>query len=257
VALSEVVEQRVRPSLLLISRLNRQRAITVYANPAPGHSQDEALKLAEKIARSTLPQGYTVKMIGSSQSFRESFRSLIVAMILGIVVSYMVLASQFNSFIHPFTVLMALPFSISGAFVGLFLFHQSINMYSLIGLILLMGIVKKNSILLVDFTNHMRTRGLDVHEALIKACPIRLRPILMTSVATIAGAFPEALSLGPGSETTIPMAIALIGGVAASTFLTLFVIPCVYSLTSNLEHPDPLLVAKRRGVISNEIIAQS
>jgi HAE1 family hydrophobic/amphiphilic exporter-1 len=255
ISLSELVQQKVNPSLMLISRLDRSRAITVYANPSPGHSQDEALHKAESLTKTILPPGYTVKMIGSSQSFRESFQSLIFAMMLGIVVSYMVLASQFNSFIHPFTVLMALPFSISGAFVGLLLFHQSINMYSLIGLILLMGIVKKNSILLVDFTNHMRTQGNDVHDALLKACPIRLRPILMTSIATIAGALPEALSLGPGAETTIPMAVALIGGVFASTILTLFVVPCVYSLTSALERPDPLVVAQRKARQTAALVA--
>jgi HAE1 family hydrophobic/amphiphilic exporter-1 len=179
-------------------------------------------------------------MTGSSQSFQESFQSLIFAMALGILVSYMVLASQFNSFIHPVTVLMALPFSFSGAFLGLWLFHQSINMYSLIGFILLMGIVKKNSILLVDFTNQVRRDMPDVDEALLNACPVRLRPILMTSVATVAGALPEALALGPGAETRIPMAIAIIGGVIASTILTLFVVPCTYSLMSKLERPDPL-----------------
>jgi HAE1 family hydrophobic/amphiphilic exporter-1 len=249
VPLSELVVQKVNPSLMLISRLNRARAITVYANPAPGHSQDEALKKTEGLARSMLPPGYTLKMIGSSQSFRESFQSLIYAMILGILVSYMVLASQFDSFIHPFTVLMALPFSISGAFIGLLAFHQSINMYSLIGLILLLGIVKKNSILLVDFTNQMRHEGLDVHDALVKACPVRLRPILMTSVATIAGALPEAFSVGPGSETMVPMAVALIGGVLASSVLTLFVVPCVYSLASRLERPDELAVAAHKNAL--------
>jgi len=198
------------------------------------------MKETEKIARSLLPPGYMLKMIGSSQSFRESLMSLIFALLFGILVSYMVLASQFNSFIHPVTVLTALPFSISGAFLGLWLFHQSINMYSMIGLILLMGIVKKNSILLVDFTNQVREETPDVHEALLKACPVRLRPILMTSVATIAGALPEALALGPGAETRIPMAIAIIGGVIVSTILTLFVVPCTYSLMTKLERPDPL-----------------
>jgi multidrug efflux pump subunit AcrB len=181
-----------------------------------------------------------MKLTGSSQSFKESFQSLIAALLLGILVSYMVLASQFNSFVHPVAVLMALPFSFSGAFAGLWLAHQSINIYSLIGFILLMGIVKKNSILLVDFTNICRDEGANVHDALVKACPIRLRPILMTSVATIAGALPEALSLGPGAETTIPMAVSIIGGVAASTILTLFVVPCVYSLLAKLERPDTL-----------------
>ncbi len=238
VPLSELVDVKVEPNLLLISRLNRARAITVYGNPAPGHSQQEAMEYSEKLARSMLPPGYTLKMIGSSQSFRESFQSLMIALLLGIVVSYMVLGSQFNSFIHPITVLMALPFSFSGAFIALWLCNQSINMYSMIGFILLMGIVKKNSILLVDFTNQCRREGADVQTALIQACPVRLRPILMTSVATVAGALPEALSLGPGSETTIPMAISIIGGVIASTILTLFVVPCVYSLISKLESPE-------------------
>ena len=114
-------------------------------------------------------------------------------------------------------------------------------MYSLIGFILLMGIVKKNSILLVDFTNICRAEGANVHDALVKACPMRLRPIIMTSIATIAGALPEALSLGPGAETTIPMSVSIIGGVIASTILTLFVVPCVYSLLVKFERPDSLV----------------
>ena len=237
VAMSELVDMKIKPSLVLISRLNRARAITIYANPAPGVSQNQALLGVEKLAKGMLPPGYSIKMTGSSQSFRESFDSLIWAMAFGLVVSYMVLASQFNSFIHPITVLMALPFSFSGAFVGLLLFHQSINIFSMIGFILLMGIVKKNSILLVDFTNQMRAEGLSVNAALLKACPVRLRPILMTSVATVAGALPEALSIGPGAETTVPMAVAIIGGVIASTLLTLFVVPVVYSLLASLESP--------------------
>ena len=244
VPLSELVEKKVQPSLMLISRLNRARAITVYANAAPGHSQQEALQKTEKLARSMLPPGYTFKMIGSAQNFQESIRSLEVAFLLGILVSYMVLASQFNSFIHPFTVLLALPFSITGAFAGLYLTNQSINMFSIIGFILLAGIVKKNSILLVDFTNQLRAEGLDVKSALLKACPIRLRPIIMTSVATIAGALPEALSIGAGSETMVPMAVSIIGGVAASTVLTLFVVPCFYSLATRLERPDKLELAE-------------
>jgi HAE1 family hydrophobic/amphiphilic exporter-1 len=143
----------------------------------------------------------------------------------------MVLGSQYNSFLHPFIVLLALPFSISGAFVALLLGKQSINLYSMIGLILLMGIVKKNSILLVDFTNQVRAEGKGVEESLLSACPVRLRPILMTSLATIAAAIPPAIGLGPGAEVRIPMAIAVIGGVFVSTFFTLFVVPCVYRVT--------------------------
>jgi HAE1 family hydrophobic/amphiphilic exporter-1 len=240
VPLTELVDQQVKPSLTLISRLDRQRAITVYANIAPGHSQRDAMAEVEKIAKSKLAPGYTTRMIGSSESFKKSFLSLITVLLMGVLVSYMVLGSQFNSFIHPVTVLMALPFSFSGALMGLKIAHQSINMYSLIGFILLMGIVKKNSILLVDFTNQVRTEGLDVKSALIKACPVRLRPIIMTSAATVAGALPEALSFGPGAEVAVPMAVSLIGGVIASTLLTLFIVPCVYSLLSRFESVDVL-----------------
>ncbi len=251
VSLADVVTETHKPSMMLISRLNRARSITVYANPAPGHSQQEAMAFTEKTAKSMLPPGYYIKMTGSSQSFKESFQSLIYALILGLIVSYMVLASQFDSFIHPITVLMALPFSFSGAFFALWIGHQTINMYSLIGFILLMGIVKKNSILLVDFTNQVRTEeSLNPREALLKACPVRLRPIIMTSTATVAGALPEALALGPGAETTIPMAVAIIGGVIASTVLTLFVVPVVYSLFTKLERPDALALEERNGKLA-------
>jgi HAE1 family hydrophobic/amphiphilic exporter-1 len=236
ISLSDLVKIEERPGLQLITRLNRTRSISVYANVAGKHSQQQALKAIEELAPKVLPAGYYIQMTGSAQSFRESFQSLILALLLGILVSYMVLATQFNSFIHPLSVLLALPFSISGAFLALLICHQSINIYSLIGLILLMGLVKKNSILLVDFTNHVRSNGEeDVKGALLKACPVRLRPIIMTSTATIAGCLPEALSIGPGAETTIPMAIAIIGGVLASTVLTLFIVPCAYSLLSALE----------------------
>ena len=158
-----------------------------------------------------------------------------VSLILGIFVAYMVLGSQFNSFIHPFTVLLALPFSITGAFIALLIGGQSLNLYSMIGIILLMGIVKKNSILLVDFTNERRKHVVELYPALLEACPTRLRPILMTSFSTIAAAIPPALGIGPGAEARIPMALVVIGGVLVSTFLTLFVVPCAYSLLARFE----------------------
>ena len=150
----------------------------------------------------------------------------------------MVLGTQFNSFVHPLSVLLALPFSLTGAFTALALSGKSLNVYSAIGVILLMGIVKKNSILLVDFTNQKRESGLNVTTALLTACPIRLRPIVMTSAATIAAAIPPALALGPGAETRVPMAIVVIGGVVFSTVFTLFVVPCAYSLFTALERPE-------------------
>jgi hydrophobe/amphiphile efflux-1 (HAE1) family protein len=230
VRLSDLVTIEQQPTLQAITRKDRERAITIFANVAPGASQADAIAVSQKIARDLLPEGYRAIPSGASQAFKESFDSLRFAFVLGLIVAYMVLAAQFNAFTHPFTVLLALPFSISGALFMLWAFGQSMNVYSMLGLILLMGIAKKNSIMLVDFTNQIRGRGVERHEAVMQACPIRLRPILMTSTATIAGAIPPALALGAGAETQRPMAIALIGGMLVSTALTLFVVPAFYSL---------------------------
>lgn len=233
--LSQAVSGEVKPAMQSITRIDRQRAITIFANPAPGHSQQEALQFVENETKD-LPAGYRMVMSGSAQTFKESFESLIIALVLGIFVAYMVLASQFNSFVDPISVLVALPFSVSGAFLALLICGQSLNIYSMIGLILLMGIVKKNSILLVEFTNVVRDRGQsNVTKALLEACPVRLRPILMTSFACITAAIPEAVARGAGSETMVPMAVAIIGGVGVSTLLTLYVVPCVYDLFSRVQ----------------------
>src|SRR3989338_7808866 len=235
VRLADVVEIREKPSLMSITRRGRERAIGVFANVALKKSQADAISAVERIAKEALPEGYRIVMSGSSREFRESFGSLFFAWGLGILIAYMVLASQYNSYIQPTLVLLALPFSVTGAAVALFLADQSLNIYSIIALILLMGIVKKNSILLIEFANEMRRKGMNAKDAILAAGPVRLRPIVMTSVSTIAAALPPALALGPGAETRMPMAVAVIGGVLLSTLLTLFVVPCAYSLLANLE----------------------
>jgi hydrophobe/amphiphile efflux-1 (HAE1) family protein len=230
IKLLDVVTVKELPGVQNINRRGRQRAVTIFSGIVPGKSQGVALEEVRKIAKKHLPMGYGLVESGSSESFKETFQSLIFALALGILIAYMILGAQFNSFRDPVTVLLALPFSFSGAFLGLWLTGQSLNMYSMIGLILLMGIVKKNSILLVDFTNQRRSEGLGVLDALKDACPQRLRPIFMTTISTVAGAVPLALSLGPGSESLKPMAIAIIGGSLVSTLLTLIVVPAFYSL---------------------------
>jgi len=236
VPIKDVIQVKQVPTLQTITRRNRERSISVFANVAAGKSQADGLAAAQRIAKEVLPEGYRLYLGSGASTFVDSFNSLTGLIWLGIIVAYMVLASQFNSFLHPITVLVALPFSISGAFVALYLTNQSLNLYSMIGIVLLMGIVKKNSIILVDFTNHKRfVEGLPLKEALLAACPIRLRPILMTSCATIAAAVPPALALGPGAESRIPMSVTVIGGVLLSTLFTLFVVPCVYSLFARLE----------------------
>jgi hydrophobe/amphiphile efflux-1 (HAE1) family protein len=246
IALSEVVKLETVKTLQSISRVNRQRSISVTANLAPGASQAEALAVAERLAREELPAGYTFHFEGGAQTFKESFNSLWFAFILGIIVAYMVLASQFNSFIHPVIVLLAVPFSISGALLTLKWTGQTLNLYSAIGFILLMGITKKNSILLVEFINQKREQGLSVREAILEAGPVRLRPILMTTMATLVAALPLALGLGAGAETRQPMALAILGGVLVSTAFTLVVVPCAYSLSQRLERPHAVPGAAER-----------
>jgi hydrophobe/amphiphile efflux-1 (HAE1) family protein len=236
VELRDVAKVEVVPTLQTITRQMRERSVTITANVASGKSQGDALNAAERISREVLPEGYRVFFAGSGQLLRESRLDFLFVFAMGVIVAYMVLASQFNSFLHPVTVLLALPFSISGALLALWIFGQTLNLYSGIGLILLMGIVKKNSILLVEFANKKREdEGLSAHDAMLAAGPIRLRPILMTSCATLAAALPPALAFGPGAETRIPMAITVIGGVLVSTVLTLFVVPSAYSLMSRME----------------------
>lgn len=233
IPLSEVTNVVVQPSLQSITRKDRRRAISVYANPAPGHSQAEALAVVEQAAKD-LPDGYETVLSGGAQVYQESIDSLIFAMILGLFAAYMVLGSQFNSFVHPITVLMALPFSVTGALFALWFTGGTINIYSMIGIILLFGIVKKNSILLVDYTNQTRETGMNVYDSLLHACPVRLRPILMTTFAMVAGAIPGALATGPGSELRAPMFLSIIGGLLVSTLLTLLVVPCFYSVVDQM-----------------------
>jgi multidrug efflux pump subunit AcrB len=230
IRLLDVVRVEEHPGIQSINRRARQRAVTIYAGVAPGKSQGEALEKIRGIVHKHLPSGYSLIESGSAETYNDAFKSLVFALIMGIVIAYMVLGTQFNSFIDPVTVLMALPFSFSGAFLALWATGQTLNLYSMIGLILLMGIVKKNSILLVDFTNQRRAEGLKINEALLDACPKRLRPILMTTFATVAGAVPLAIAWGAGAEQLKPMAIAIIGGCMVSTVLTLVVVPAIYSM---------------------------
>jgi hydrophobe/amphiphile efflux-1 (HAE1) family protein len=242
VPLSALVTSEERPALQAITRRDRERAITVYANVAPGRSQDEALRYVEQLA-DDVPVGVRMVLGGASVAFRESMSSLLFALVLGIVVAYMILASQFNSFLHPVTILTILPLSIAGAAFALWASGRSLNIFSMIGLLLLMGIVKKNSIILVDYTNQLRERGRDALEALLEAGPVRLRPILMTSTATMMAAVPASLGLGAGSETRAPMAIAVIGGLIVSTALSLLVVPGFYLLA---DRAKAALGARRR-----------
>lgn len=244
--LAEIVRFEENKTYQSISRVDRQRAIGVFGSLKTGQSQTAVLARAEAIAKEVLPDGYSFSLEGASAGLSESFSSLGVALMMGILVAYMILAIQFNSFVHPVAILMALPFSVTGALLSLWSTNTSLNLFSFIGLIVLMGIAKKNSILLVEFTNHVREKGeKDVKKALIEACPVRLRPILMTSVATIAAATPLVFGDSIGQETRTPMGLTIIGGTIVSTLLTLYIVPCIYYALSALE-------SKKKSVIDTK-----
>ncbi len=211
----------------IIGRFDLQYATTFYASPtmALGDAVTKVKALAAE-----LPAGYQVKLIGQAEEFQKTMSYMVFTFALALVLLYMVLASQFNSFLQPAIVMLAQPLAIVGGVAALWLFDQSLNIYSMIGLVLLVGLVAKNSILLVDLTNQRRTQGMKVDAALRNACPIRMRPVLMTSATIILALFPAALGLGAGSETNQPLSIAVVGGMISSTLLTLVVVPAVYSL---------------------------
>ncbi len=213
----------------VINREDRQRAITLFAS-LEGVPLGEAIDKLDGIAAKILPPDYLPKYRGQASTMAESFGYLMFAIILGVIMAYMVLAAQFESFVHPFTVLLAMPLSFIGAFGALLLTGNTISIFSFIGLILLMGLVKKNAILLVDYANVLRERGFSRREAILQAGPVRLRPILMTTFAMVFGMIPVAFGMGEGAESRSPMGIAVIGGLLTSLFLTLLVVPAAYDL---------------------------
>jgi HAE1 family hydrophobic/amphiphilic exporter-1 len=217
----------------VINRVDRQRAITVFAS-LEGKPLGTAIHELNAISDKVLPMDYIPKYKGMAETMGESFQYLMFALILGVIMAYMILAAQFESFLHPFIVLLSMPLSFIGAFGALLLMGKTISIFSFIGLILLMGLVKKNAILLVDYTNTLRERGMSRREAILQAGPVRLRPILMTTFAMIFGMLPVALGLGEGAETRSPMGIAVIGGLLTSLFLTLVVVPAAYDLFDDL-----------------------
>jgi HAE1 family hydrophobic/amphiphilic exporter-1 len=188
-------------------------------------------------AADLLPPGYQIKFIGQAEEFGKTVKYMTFTFALALILLYMVLASQFDSFRQPFVVMLAQPLAIVGGVAALWLFDQTLNIYSMIGLILLIGLVAKNSILLVDLTNQRRAQGLAVNAALAEACPIRMRPVLMTSATVVLALLPAALGFGAGVETNQPLAIAVIGGMISSTLLTLLVVPAVYSLVERDPRP--------------------
>lgn len=226
--LDSVVTFKQELGAAVIGRYDLQYAANLYSNPSM--PLGEATQKIEEVAQSLLPAGYSIGLTGQALEMQKTVKNTAFIFILAFVLLYMVLASQFNSFIQPMIVMLAQPLAIIGGLFALWLTNHSLNIYSMIGLVLLIGLVAKNSILLVDLTNQLREKGTGINEALLEACPVRLRPVIMTSLTLILALFPAALGLGAGAETNGPLAIAVIGGMISSTLLTLVVVPAAYSL---------------------------
>jgi multidrug efflux pump len=240
------VEERIGPRQL--NHFNRVRSFTLSASMAPGFTLGEALDSLNARAAQVLPAGSTIDLAGESREFKESGGALYFAFALAIVFVFMVLAAQYESLLHPFTVLLAVPLAVTGALLALWITKATLNVYSQIGMILLIGLVSKNSILLVTYANQLRLEGHEALEAMREAGRIRLRPILMTSVAATFGALPIALGIGAGATSRRPLGYAIIGGLILSTMLTLILVPAVFVVFERLRKPSPVRVRELKPV---------
>jgi HAE1 family hydrophobic/amphiphilic exporter-1 len=235
----------------VIERENRQRQITIWATPIGRPLGDVAREFQPAIAKAGLGAGISVAYDGQLRLMNETNENMAIALLLGVVFIYIVLASQFESFIHPFTIMLTLPLALVGGILGLFLTNNTMAMGALIGIVLLMGLVTKNAILLIDRAIvHVRDHGMTPFQAIVTAGPERLRPILMTSAAMVLGMLPTATSNGEGSEFRAPMAIAVIGGVVSSTLLSLIVVPVFYLAIENLKRWIPRTASRVRGLFT-------
>ncbi|MBA4197118.1 MAG: acriflavin resistance protein [Chitinophaga sp.] len=224
------LEESSNPSTLY--HFNRYKAATISASLADGKTIGDGIKAMQAIASKVLDQSFQTALSGPSRDYADSSSNILFAFGLALVLIYLVLAAQFESFLDPFTIMITVPLALAGALLSLYLFNQTLNIFSEIGMIMLIGLVTKNGILIVEFANQKREQGLDKFEGVIEAAQQRLRPILMTSLATTLGALPIALSLGAASTSRIPLGIVIVGGLLFSLILTLFVIPSVYTYIS-------------------------
>ncbi len=227
--LVSVSEQANPPQLF---RFNRYSAATISAGLASGYTLSDGIKAMDEIASQELDESFSTTLAGAARDFAESSSSLVFVFVLALVLTYLVLAAQFESFRDPLVIMFTVPLAVAGALLSLWYFGQTINIFSQIGQIMLVGLVTKNGILIVEFANQRKAAGLSVMEAVRGAAAARFRPILMTSLATILGVLPIALGLGSGGESRVSMGIAVVGGLIFSGGLTLYVIPAIYSYFS-------------------------
>jgi HAE1 family hydrophobic/amphiphilic exporter-1/multidrug efflux pump len=231
-----IVTNAIPPSLF---HFNRYKAATFSASLSPGKTVGDGVIAMQAIASKLLDGSFQTSLSGPSRDYAESSSNTAFAFILALILIYLVLAAQFESFKDPFTIMLTVPLAIAGAILSLWIFRQTINIFSEIGMIMLIGLVTKNGILIVEFANKKREQGLPMRQAVIEAATQRMRPILMTSLATSLGALPIAMSLGSAATSRIPLGIVVVGGIMFSLVLTLFVIPCVYTYISGKRDKSP------------------
>jgi multidrug efflux pump len=240
IQLDNVVHVEESSSPPQLYHFNRYKSATISAGLAPGKTVGDGIKEMQTIASKVLDSSFSTALTGSSRDFAESSSNIIFAFLLALVLIYLVLAAQFESFIDPFVIMLTVPLALAGAMISLWYFNQTLNIFSEIGMIMLVGLVTKNGILIVEFANQLQEKqGMTKGEAVLQAAALRLRPILMTSIATALGALPIALALGAGAKSRMSMGIVVIGGLMFSLILTLYVIPAMYSYLSKPKHAIP------------------
>ncbi|HEX4854708.1 efflux RND transporter permease subunit [Arenimonas sp.] len=226
------------------NRFNRLRAITINAGLAPGYTLGEALDWVRQVADEELPERAQIDYKGESREYQKAGGAVLFTFAMAMLIVYLVLAAQFESFLHPLVIMLTVPFAVLGALVGLWLFGSSLNLFSQIGIVMLVGLAAKNGILIVEFANQLRDEGMAVRDAVVESATVRMRPILMTSIATIMGAVPLVVAGGPGSASRATIGIVIITGVALSTVLSLFVVPAFYALLAPFTR-SPEAVARK------------
>jgi multidrug efflux pump len=230
IQLSNLVDLREAVAPRELARMDQLRSADITANIAPGFSQGEALDALEAVARRILPASARIDYIGPSREYRQASGDIYFTFLLALAFIYLVLAAQFESFVDPFIIMLTVPLSMTGALLALYWGGGSMNIYSQVGLVTLVGLITKNGILIVEFANQLQEQGRAKVEAVVEAAALRLRPILMTTGAMVLGAVPLALATGAGAESRIQIGLVIVGGLLLGTLLTLFIVPTVYSL---------------------------
>ncbi len=227
------------------------RAITISGSMAPGYSLGEALEYLENIVRTEIQDTVGIDYKGESLLFQESGSSTALVFVLALVITYLVLCAQFESFIHPLVIMLTVPLGLIGALAGLYFSGMTLNIYSQIGLVMLIGLVAKNGILIVEFANQLRDAGVEFEEAVKRSSALRLRPIIMTSITTLMSCIPLLIATGPGYESRLVIGMVVFSGVALATILTLYVVPVAYLLLAR-NTGSPMLLSKKLDKLEKE-----